>query len=87
MADTLAKLGIDLKEEADLNFHEDHGEHDKKLWKCIRALNSPNKIKHFIWRACRNGLPTKENLVRRTIINDPICDRYTVTSETVLHSL
>ncbi|KAK9998808.1 hypothetical protein SO802_018411 [Lithocarpus litseifolius] len=52
-----------LKEEADLNFHEDHSEHDKKLWKGIWALNSPNKVKHFIWRACRNGLPTKENLL------------------------
>lgn len=76
-----------MKEEADLNFQEDHGEHDKKLWKDIWALNSPNKVKHFIWRTCRNELPTKENLVHRTVINDPICDRNLVTLKTILHSL
>ena len=26
--------------------------HDTRLWKNIRALHSPNKVKNLIWRAC-----------------------------------
>ena len=34
----------------------------------------PNKVKHFAWKACRNILDTKENLWRRNITNDGVCE-------------
>lgn len=32
------------------------------LWKNFWSLKVPNKVKHFIWRACNNTLPTKKQL-------------------------
>ncbi|KAF5442258.1 hypothetical protein F2P56_034938, partial [Juglans regia] len=32
------------------------------LWKKIWKLSIPNRVRVFAWRACRNGLPTMENL-------------------------
>ena len=49
---------------------------EKGLWKKIWALECPNKVRNLIWRACRNSLPSKCNLVRRTIISEQSCDRY-----------
>lgn len=31
----------------------------KAIWKTVWRLNCPNKIKHLLWRACKNILPTK----------------------------
>ena len=62
-----------LKEAADLELSSRNTEADTKLWKGIWSLRIPNKVKKLLWRACRNALPTKANLVRRTIIDDPLC--------------
>ena len=35
------------------------------IWKVVWNLKCPNKIKHFMWRACRNVLPTKQCLLHR----------------------
>ena len=45
------------------------------------------KVKNFVWRACCNALPTKKELVRRTITVDPICDRCCIAVEDPLHAL
>ena len=37
-------------------------------------MRVPNKIKHFAWRACRDILATKENLWKRHITKDNICE-------------
>ena len=37
----------------------------RDLWSGIWKLKVPGKIKHFLWRACTNCLPTKENLLKR----------------------
>ncbi|XP_075655226.1 uncharacterized protein LOC142625459 [Castanea sativa] len=54
-------------------------------------MEIPNKYKNLLWRACRNSLPTKQNLVRRTIIQNPSCDRCSLqakdTAEDTLHAL
>ena len=44
------------------------------LWKKIWDFPIPPKIRHFLWRACREALPTKSNLRRQKILVDPICD-------------
>ena len=33
-----------------------------KVWKWIWKIKTPNRIRHFIWRAARDSLPTKQNL-------------------------
>lgn len=60
---------------------------DKALWKHVWTLNTPNEIKNLIWRACRNGIPKKSNLARRTIILDPTYDRCGSAPEDIIHAL
>ena len=51
------------------------------------SLKVSNKVENMVWRACRNSLPTKMNLVRCMIIDSPICDRCQDSPESVLHGL
>ena len=37
-------------------------EASKSLWNNIWKLRVPNKVRHFVWRAVCNSLPTKLNL-------------------------
>ena len=41
----------------------------------------------FIWRACRNAMPTKHALMRRTITEDSTCERCQTDVEDPLHAL
>lgn len=41
---------------------------DKKVWHEIWGLDVPNKIKIFLWRACWNILPTKDNLCKKKCV-------------------
>ena len=60
---------------------------DKKVWKAIWKLQVPPKIRNFIWRACRNALPTKQALMRRKIVADLICERCKLDVEDAEHAL
>ena len=60
---------------------------DSTLWRRLWTLRVPNKVKNLLWWACRNAMPTKANLVRKTIINDPLCERCRAAHETPLHAL
>ena len=46
----------------------------------------PNKIKHFMWRSCKNILPTKHRLKSKGIIKEDECD-FCVLSESSVHTL
>jgi ribonuclease HI/exonuclease III len=46
---------------------------DEVIWKVIWHLNIPNSARVFIWRACKNILPTKVNLKRRGVLKDDVC--------------
>nr|XP_023876693.1 uncharacterized protein LOC111989131 [Quercus suber] len=50
-------------------------------------MRVPQKMKNFVWRACRDAIPTKQALVKRTIITDPFCDRCETETENSLHAL
>jgi len=43
------------------------------LWKSIWNLNCPSKIKHFMWRACKNILPINHYLKRRNVASSDGC--------------
>ena len=62
-------------------------EHEKHLRMGIWLLHLPNKVKNFMWRACQNSLPTKQNLVRRIVITDLHCDRCCVAAKNIIHAL
>ena len=57
------------------------------LWKKIWRIQGPRVVKMFLWQACNNILPTKENLWRRKITDDPLCLVCRVEVETVEHAL
>ena len=60
---------------------------DQKVWKGIWCIRAPNKIRHFIWRAVKDSVPTKENLHKRHIPLDVICSLCDEHQETTLHAL
>ena len=35
---------------------------DSKVWKSIWKIRAPQKIRHFMWRAVKDSLPSKYNL-------------------------
>ena len=43
------------------------------VWKRLWSLSVPNCEKNFLWRACSDILPTRENLFKKKIIMDPTC--------------
>jgi hypothetical protein len=56
-------------------------------WKQLWSFQVPNATKNFFWRACHNLLPTKDNLLRRKMVDDPYCPICERELETVLHAL
>nr|POE65828.1 putative ribonuclease h protein [Quercus suber] len=50
-------------------------------------LKVPKKIKNFVWRACKDSIPTKVNLRRRSIAISLLCDRCSIEEENCLHAL
>ena len=62
-------------------------ENQKKFWRCLWQLRVPNKIKHFVWRACNEALPTMANLHRRHITSSAGCELCKEHSEDAVHPL
>jgi ribonuclease HI len=60
---------------------------NSKIWKNIWSLPVPSVVRNFLWRACHNILPTRENLCRRKIIRDPLCPLCGRDRESVFHIL
>ena len=50
-------------------------------------MRDPPKVNNFIWRACRNALPTKQALMRSKIIADPIYERFKHVVKEMEHAL
>ncbi|XP_060971024.1 uncharacterized protein LOC133037644 isoform X2 [Cannabis sativa] len=45
------------------------------------------KLKHFLWRACHDILPTSHNLFKRKALPSPCCCRCLCHDETLEHAL
>ena len=52
---------------------ESNGRRKKEFWTVIWGLNFPNKVKMFMWRACKNILPTNHCLWRRKVTTEDEC--------------
>ena len=61
------------------------GNHLCCFWKKLWRLPTPHKVRHFLWRACRDILPTKSNLKRRKVLTEDLCDACLLDSETSGH--
>ena len=59
----------------------------RSIWKKLWSLSVPNKIKNFLWRASREAIPVKKNLVARKVLSEEVCDHCHVATEDVHHAL
>ena len=50
-------------------------------------LKSPWEIKNLIWRACKNALHTKTNLVKRQVVTSDLCVMCKLYLEDIAHTL
>ncbi|KAJ0097104.1 hypothetical protein Patl1_28743 [Pistacia atlantica] len=60
---------------------------DNKKWKKLWKLPITNAEKLFLWKACQDILPTKCNLVKKKLIEEPFCTFCCLEEEDVLHAL
>jgi hypothetical protein len=56
-------------------------------WKTIWGIRGRRVVKIFLWKACRNILPTKEHLFRKHVTTDPLCPICKLFPETIDHIL
>ncbi|KAL0001542.1 hypothetical protein SO802_015323 [Lithocarpus litseifolius] len=56
---------------------------DGTFWRRLWRLNVSPKVRMFLWRACSNILPTRENLNKRRVQVDPMCEVNDVEKRTV----
>ena len=60
---------------------------DRAIWKKIWSLKGTPKVWTFIWRACSNILPTRDNLHRQKLQVEPRCELCCHQHKTVGHLL
>ncbi|OMO52105.1 reverse transcriptase [Corchorus capsularis] len=58
-----------------------------RTWRNLWNLKVAPKVKNFLWRSCRNIVPTKENLVKRHCSLFSQCDRCGAEVESLEHIL
>ena len=59
------------------------GSQERSFWKRLWQINVPHKIRHFVWRACRDILPLKTNLVKRNVLQVATCDGCNVEEDSI----
>ncbi|XP_062147743.1 uncharacterized protein LOC133856702 [Alnus glutinosa] len=64
-------MGMEVKVRDNGSTSKEVGGH--KVWSTIWRLGVPNNVKKFMWRACNDLLPTKQNLHRRKIVENESC--------------
>ena len=66
---------------------EEPEQENNDVWKSIWSLNVQSKVRTFLWRTYHNALPVKQNLRRRHILTDDVCEFYKCETESVFHAL
>lgn len=62
----------------------------KSFWSGLWKLKVTGKVRHFMWKACSDSLPTKQNLNKWIILKEDVCQlcqHDSQQSETTLHVL
>jgi ribonuclease HI len=57
------------------------------FWKKLWAINAPNSLKKFLWRACQNLLPSEQNLLRKSVVDNVLCPCCNLVEESIVHAL
>ena len=78
------KLAINLSRPINYGSSSDDSQ-TKKFLKLIWMIQAPHKVRHFIWRACQDILPTKKNPVQRKVLHDDRCNECHEEAETSGH--
>jgi len=53
----------------------------------LLELKVSNKIRHFMWHAAKQSLPTKQNLFKRNVLDETQCSHYEEHLIDCLHTL
>ena len=59
----------------------------KRMWIGIWSLQVPPKVKHMLWRALHEAIPTLLNLWKRKVVSSVTCPRCYSAFEDTIHSL
>jgi len=78
-------LGLDLLRRKNGECSSSSSSRD--FWKTFWAVKAPNASKLFLWRACHNVLPTKQNLSRKGVVDNERCPCCQIDVESVIHAL
>ena len=62
-------------------------EKSHRLWNGFWGLQIPHKVKHMLWRAAHNAIPSLYNLWRRKVVTAALCPSYKSGSEDTMHAL
>jgi hypothetical protein len=57
------------------------------FWKCLWAIKAPNYLKIFMWRACQNCLPSSQNLLKKSVVDNSLCPCCNLVEESIVHAL
>ncbi|KAK7837690.1 hypothetical protein CFP56_020890 [Quercus suber] len=57
------------------------------IWREIWSLQVPYKVRHLIWRAANEALPTLCNLQRRRVVQSACCQNCRAACEDTVHAL
>ncbi|KAK3230772.1 hypothetical protein Dsin_002653 [Dipteronia sinensis] len=60
---------------------------DKKWWLGLWNLHIPSKVKILIWKVCKNGIPSVDNLIKRKVSANPCYVRCGEEAESAAHAL
>jgi hypothetical protein len=65
------------------------GNHEKgkEVWKCLWSLDVRKVVKTFMWRSFDNALPTRDNLYKRHVAEDPNYSICGGTAENIIHAI
>jgi hypothetical protein len=78
-------LGIEIQEQE--GGQCSHMTKGLEVWKTIWALEVPNPVKIFLWKACHDLLPTRVNLVHKRVVEDKFCPCCTIEEESIFHAI
>lgn len=78
------KVALELEKSSYLGLSSDDS-NLRRVWTRIWKIQVPHKVRHFVWRACRDILPTNYNLKSRKILTEDVCAECNLDSKTIGH--